>query len=82
MDLFTNGMVWLDLYIYMKDLPALSSCRGQPPHLIISREILTLLRKDARTMELADHPDRTFVTYILSGIQEGFHRSQSLQAMG
>jgi len=33
-------------------------------------------------MELADHPDRTFVTYIPSGIQEGFCHSQSLQAMG
>ena len=81
-------MVLNGRYKYYDDLLALDSqCGHSPtPNAIISTEIDTSLRWTTWAAQLANHPDRQFVNYILSGIHDGFRigfcRSYPLQYSG
>ena len=58
----------------MTDLSLLNSFHQvkNVSHLIFSKEVWSPLREPAWTEELVGHPDKSFVEFILQGIQEGF----------
>ena len=71
-------------YLYIDDLLALDSCRGNKDSVypIISYEIQTSLHWRTWEAQLTNHPDPVFTNYIMAGIRTGFkigfHRSQPL----
>ena len=64
------------LYLYSDHLKMLDSKRPRPgPQVelpIISREVYTPLHVEQWIRELSGHPDSSFASYILEGIQRGF----------
>lgn len=56
-----------DVYPYMADLMALNATLPAP-----LQRINTPLKVDAWQHYLSDHPDQTYVDYLLSGIKAGF----------
>ncbi len=61
-------------YAYIDDLLALDSCRPARPVNLPPRlcQVVTPLKPEAWKIALHPHPDRAFVHYILSGLQQGF----------
>ena len=74
--LFSEGMVKDGHYLYTDHLKILDSKRPRPgPQAvlpIISREVYTPLHLEQWIQELSGHPDSSFASYILEGIQRGF----------
>ncbi len=62
------------MYLYMDDLLALNGCRTVPPVLLPPglSAIVTPLQWEEWQRRLADHQDRTFVDWVVTGIREGF----------
>ena len=61
-------------YLYTTDLVALQACNSaQVPQLEFTESaIRTPLFHDAWVAALSSHPDRNFVTYICTGLRDGF----------
>ena len=63
-------------YLHTADLKILDSKRPRPkPQAVlpvISREVYTPLHLEQWIQELSGHPDSSFASYILEGIQRGF----------
>ena len=64
-----------DLYQYTKDLLLLEACRAGTSCVLLEEAtaITTLLRASAWERALANHSDKVFTRYILTGISQGFH---------
>ena len=63
-DVYSNG--------YTKDLLALNSYQWERRLPWAAREVVTPLNFEAWNRLLSSHPDKCFVAYVLSGIQQGF----------
>ena len=66
-----------DLYQYTKDLTRLETCRTGTNCALLEEATVntTPLRVSAWEQASADHPDKEFIRYILTGISHGFHIS-------
>ena len=76
LDLHSSGMLRDNSYEYMEDLLALDLYRpratANTPEFILDYNAQSPLNQSEWAVLLTDHPDHSFVAYILRGIQEGF----------
>lgn len=74
LSLFTSGMVLSGRYWYTKDLMTLDSYRThiKPPIPHQGMAVSCPLAYERWRQELAPHPDRAYVDYIIQGLKSGF----------
>ena len=81
------GQVYEGKYLYLDHLQALDACRPQRSRGVLLRwedRASTPLKLCQWSHELADHPDKAYVQYLLQGIERGFrigfNRAQPLHS--
>ena len=71
---YTRGAVIKGMYRYTNQLLVLNACKPQPGEEIskVKGGVTTPLSAAVWTVGLTEHPDPTFVEYIVKGLREGF----------